>query len=187
MTRGDIDSTRRELLKKGAVLAGASATGIAATSGTAVAGCTGMTKCVRTQGYWKNHLESWVTGTSYSHVHICGRTILFAGNKNTLNKYIFGMPSRGNKLHILGKQYLAAKLNLAHGAENCRVKDEKRVYDYVKRAENYLNQENGVATKGGNGNDFCFPSSQQWPGDAEMVKNVLERYNQGKLCAPPCE
>ena len=63
--------------------------------------------CTLTQGYWKNHPESW-SGISYLKLG------WVAYNQAQL-LVIFGQPARGNGLVSLAHQLIAAKLNLKLG------------------------------------------------------------------------
>jgi hypothetical protein len=60
--------------------------------------------CTLTQGYWKNHAESWPLA---SDAEMCGSTMI-----ETLQT-----PPKGNAWLILAHQYIAAALNVASGAE----------------------------------------------------------------------
>ena len=63
--------------------------------------------CTYTQGYWKNHEEVWpVTSLTLGTVSYTKAELL----------QILKEPARGNKLVILAHQLIAAKLNLANGA-----------------------------------------------------------------------
>ncbi len=63
--------------------------------------------CTYTQGYWKNHTEVWPTGSLMIGTVNYSAAQLLA---------IFQQPAQGNKLTILAHQLIAAKLNLANGA-----------------------------------------------------------------------
>ena len=63
--------------------------------------------CTYTQGYWKNHFEAWpVTSLTLGTVNYTAAELLA----------ILNQPAGGNKLIILAHQLIAAKLNLANGA-----------------------------------------------------------------------
>ncbi len=64
--------------------------------------------CTYTQGFWKNHFEVWpVTSLTLGTVNYTAAELLA----------IFNQPAGGNKLIILAHQLIAAKLNLANGAD----------------------------------------------------------------------
>jgi hypothetical protein len=64
--------------------------------------------CTFTQGYWKNHPEAWpVGGLTLGTVPYTAAQLLL----------IFGQPASGNGLISLCHQLIAAKLNLAQGAD----------------------------------------------------------------------
>ena len=63
--------------------------------------------CTYTQGYWKNHAELWPTGSlTLGTVNYSAAQLLA----------IFAQPAAGNRLTSLAHQLIAAKLNLANGA-----------------------------------------------------------------------
>jgi hypothetical protein len=64
--------------------------------------------CTQTQGYWKNHPGAWpVASLRLGNVTYSQAQLL----------RIFGQPARGNGLVSLAHQLIAAKLNIAAGAE----------------------------------------------------------------------
>lgn len=64
--------------------------------------------CTFTQGYWKNHTEVWpVSSLTLGTVTYNAIQLL----------QILNQPAQGNKLTILAHQLIAAKLNLANGAD----------------------------------------------------------------------
>ena len=70
--------------------------------------CTQEAGCTRTQGYWKNHAEAWPVTTLQ-----LGTTTYTA--EQLLS--ILNTPAQGNALLILAHQLIAAKLNVAAGAD----------------------------------------------------------------------
>jgi hypothetical protein len=64
--------------------------------------------CTFTQGYWKNHPEVWV-----------GQSVTLGSTNYTQAQLlsIFGRPVKGNGLVSLSHQLIAAKLNIAAGAD----------------------------------------------------------------------
>jgi len=68
--------------------------------------------CTYTQGYWKNHPEAWpVASLTLGTVNYTAAELLA----------IFNQPAGGNKLVILAHQLIAAKLNIANGANPASV------------------------------------------------------------------
>jgi hypothetical protein len=64
--------------------------------------------CTFTQGYWKNHPGAWpVTSLPLGNVVYTAAELLS----------IFNQPAQGNGLPILAHQLIAAKLNIANGAD----------------------------------------------------------------------
>lgn len=85
---------------------GAAASGLSAT---VMGATTANTNCTYTQGYWKNHASLWPvltltlgTAAPYSQAELLA---------------IFGQPVQGNGLISLAHQLIAAKLNIANGAD----------------------------------------------------------------------
>jgi len=75
----------------------------------------GGEECAFTQGYWKNHPDAWpvssltLGGVSYNQQQLLA---------------IFHEPVRGNGLISLAHQLIAAKLNVANGADGGDIADE---------------------------------------------------------------
>ena len=64
--------------------------------------------CTYTQGFWKNHAEAWPVGNlTLGTVNYTAAQLLA----------IFNQPAKGNGLIILAHQLIAAKLNIANGAD----------------------------------------------------------------------
>src|SRR5262245_40358325 len=118
--------------------------------------------CVRGQGYWKNHSDQWPV------------TQLLLGN-NTYDQAellsILQQPVRGNGLVLLAHQLIAAKLNIASGA------DGSCIQQTIADADALIG--NLVVPPVGNGS--------LRPGDASALADTLEDYNQGGLCSPSCD
>ncbi|WP_332899090.1 hypothetical protein [Haladaptatus sp. CMSO5] len=105
----DIRTSRRTLLKRGALIAGAASLGIPGTA--AARGDRDRRKvCARSPGYWKNHPEAWPVD------------VLQIANKRAPKEfwihYLLKQPVRGDKNRILAKALVAAKLNQYAGAED---------------------------------------------------------------------
>ena len=70
--------------------------------------CVPPGNCTYTQGYWRTHPEAWpVTSLTLGTVSYTQSQLL----------QIFGQPAEGNGLLILAHQLMAAKLNIANGAD----------------------------------------------------------------------
>jgi hypothetical protein len=74
---------------------------------TAATSSPGQCDCTLTQGFWKNHVESWLRVTSITLGGV-------AYNQSQLLA-IFGRPAKGNGLVSLAHQLIAARLNLLLG------------------------------------------------------------------------
>jgi hypothetical protein len=86
----------------------AGAGGVAPSSQSEAAqGSTVNSNCTYTQGYWKNHEEAWpVSSLTLGTVTYTKAQLL----------EVLGTPSRGNGLVSMAHQLIAAKLNIANGA-----------------------------------------------------------------------
>jgi hypothetical protein len=111
-----------------------------------------------TPGFWKNHPNAWPVST----ITVGGVTYT---KQQAINKMNGG--KGGNAYDILFFQLIAAKLNvLAGNASSC-------IASTIAAADSWLIA-NGPATK---------TSSNAWK-TGEPLKNTLEAYNSGLLCAP---
>lgn len=160
--------TRRDLLRKSAAGTGAAALGVTAFSGTSMAWGNRF-ECARTIGYWKNHPEEW---KGEDHLH------LFTIEYHDEDKYkyferydgrpsvmeILEMPTKGDKSIIMAKQLIATLLNDKAGT------DVSCIEDTVKKARKWLK-----AHPVGCG-------QRRWDG-GEWIKDRLDAYNNGELCA----
>jgi len=142
-----------------------SATATATPSGTPTAtatpsGTPGV--CVRGQGYWKNHPDQWpVTELQLGNVTYDQEQLLD----------ILHQPVRGNGLVSLAHHLIAAKLNIAAGA------DPSCIEETIAEADALIG-------------DLVVPpvgDGYLAPRDVEAIKDILEDYNEGRLCAPSCE
>lgn len=68
--------------------------------------------CTFTQGYWKNHPEAWPPGPLMLGSVVYSPAQLLS---------ILGQPTAGNGLVSLAKQLIAAKLNIANGADGSSI------------------------------------------------------------------
>jgi hypothetical protein len=118
--------------------------------------------CVRGQGYWKNHPDQWPV------------LQLVLGN-NAYDKEqllaILHQPVRGNGLVLLAHQLIAAKLNIANGA------DASCIEQTLADADALIG-------------DLVVPpvgDGYLQPGDVSALADILDDYNEGALCAAACD
>jgi len=71
--------------------------------------CQVLEQCTYTQGYWKNHGGAWPAGYS--------TTAAFYTSGKSWMEVLLTPPAKGNAYYILAHQYIAAKLNVANGAD----------------------------------------------------------------------
>jgi hypothetical protein len=111
------------------------------------------------QGYWKNHPDQWpIAQVQLGNVSYNQQQLLS----------ILNLAVRGNGLVSLAHQEIAAKLNIAKGADGSCVQQTLAAADALIG--------NLVIPPVGDG--FLRPSSYE---------RILEQYNEGSLCAPACE
>jgi len=118
--------------------------------------------CVFSQGFWKNHPQAWPV------------TELQLGNTTYTQDQLLAIlhqPVRGNGILILAHQEIAAKLNIANGA------DGSCIQQTLADADALIG--NLVIPPIGNG--------YLRPRDAAPLAGILGDYNEGNLCAPSCE
>jgi hypothetical protein len=118
--------------------------------------------CVRGQGYWKNHSDAWpVTELQLGNVTYTQEQLLA----------ILHQPVRGNGLLILAHQLIAAKLNIAAGA------DPSCIQDAIAEADALIG-------------DLVIPpigDGYLSPRDVGSLAGILGQFNEGDMCAPACE
>ena len=118
--------------------------------------------CVRGQGYWKNHPEAWpVTELQLGNVTYTQQQLLD----------ILHEPVRGNGLLILAHQLIAAKLNIASGA------DPSCIEGTIAEADALIG-------------DLVIPpvgDGYLAPREAAPMAGILGRFNEGGMCAPSCD
>ncbi|MFC6991462.1 hypothetical protein ACFQH3_06655 [Haladaptatus sp. GCM10025707] len=189
----EMRTSRRKLLKHGALLAGAASIGIPGTA--AAAGC--GTVCARSQGYWKNHPEAWPV-----------QTLKIGGVEKSRDFWIENVleqPVSGDKALILAKQLIAAKLNQYAGAEDSCIRYAGSADRCIGGGRCYAGvpyvADRWLATSGFMkiGTDQYEPQ-RQWELKVELFNkctekrdtvrvngeclyDILDAYNNGKLCA----
>jgi hypothetical protein len=117
--------------------------------------------CTFTIGYWKNHPEAWPVGS------------LFLGNTSYTQAellQILNTPAGGNGLLILAHQLIAAKLNIAGGADPTPVASD------IANADALI----GNLVVPPIGSDFLAASS------VTAISDDLDSYNNGNLGVPHC-
>jgi hypothetical protein len=117
--------------------------------------------CVRGQGYWKNHAEWPVTQLQLGSVTY---------NRQQLQS-ILETEVRINGLVSLAHQEIAAKLNIANGADPSCIQQKLQQVDALIGSL--------VVPPVGNG----FLSTRV----TSPYVEILTQYNEGALCAPPCD
>ena len=122
---------------------------------------TGYSEYVGTPGYFGNHPEAWpmttitIGGVTYNQDHAI---------------YYMSKPSEGDKTYDMYSQLCAAILNVFNGSDgSCIVDVIAAANDWL--AENYLASD-------------VEGRSDAWE-DGEELKDWLDAYNNGELCAPP--
>ena len=118
--------------------------------------------CVRGQGFWKNHPDQWpVTELQLGNVTYTQEQLLS----------ILHQPVRGNGLVLLAHQLIAAKLNVANGA------DASCIQQTIADADALI------------GNLVVPPVGDGYlrPRDVSDLASTLGEYNEGRLCAPSCD
>jgi len=113
---------------------------------------------VLSQGYWKNHTEWPVNQLQLGNVTY---------NRQQLQS-ILNQPVRGNGLVSLAHQEIAAKLNIATGA------DESCVNETLAQADGLIG-------------DLIIPPVGEGFLGPTGYERTLTLYNEGSLCAPSCE
>jgi len=126
---------------------------------------TPQTGCTHSQGYWKNHPEAWpveeiaIGGVAYSREQAIA---------------ILGTQPQGNATYILAHQLIAAKLNIASGA------DPTPVADTIEAADQWL------ADQWPNGNPVGTPEGTA-RAEGIALAGILTEYNEGEMGPRGCE
>ena len=118
--------------------------------------------CVFGFGYWKNHPQAWPV------------TELQLGNVTYTQDQLLAImhePVRGNGLISLAHHFITTKLNVANGA------DPSCIQQTIADADALIG-------------DLVVPpvgDGYLAPRDVNALKDTLEAYNEGQLCAPSCD
>jgi len=118
--------------------------------------------CVFGFGYWKNHPQAWPV------------TELQLGNVTYTQDQLLSImhePVHGNGLVSLAHHLITAKLNVANGA------DPSCIQQTIADADALI----GDLVVPPVGDGFLAPR------DVNALKDILEDYNEGHLCAPSCD
>ena len=119
--------------------------------------------CVRSQGFWKTHPEEWPVDTLTLGSQTYSQAELLA---------LLSMPVRGDATLILAKQLIAAKLNIADGA------DGSAIADTIEDADALLAQFTGKLPYG------IRPSTDEGH-EAVHLAGTLGEFNEGELEGGP--
>jgi hypothetical protein len=124
--------------------------------------CVGGSSCTYSQGYWRNHPDVWpVTSLTLGTVtYQAGELMAILDN-----------PARGNGLVILAHQLIAAKLNIANGA------DPSAVQQTVTDADNMI----GALVVPPIGDGYLAP------GQTGSLTETLTEYNEGTIGPGHCD
>jgi hypothetical protein len=114
-----------------------------------------------TPGYWMNHPDAWPV----DEIEIGGETY----TKSEAIE-IMKTPGKGDKTYDMFMHLVAAKLNVAIGAESSCITDT------IVAGDAWL-ATNKLGTN-------VRANSAAWQNGGEAIKNTLDDYNNGKLCAP---
>jgi hypothetical protein len=112
-----------------------------------------------TIGYWKNHPSEWPAGCN----------VALPGSENDPDVFamnVLNAPVKGDKTVSLAKQLVAAKLNV------CAGNDSSCVAQTIIDAMTWLDTYGPV-----------FSQQKNWNG-GDIYHEILDDYNNGKLCAP---
>jgi hypothetical protein len=135
--------------------------GTAAAISEIIADCgSSANECPLSQGFWKNHAESWPVVDG---LEIGG----WVYNNAELLEILNTPPKKGNSNLILGHQLIATLLNIANGSDASVISDE------VDAAQLFLTGE-------------ILPSDFQKDKDMNAVAGILDDYN-NRLLTPDCE
>lgn len=182
-------TSRRSVLRSGAILAGTGVVGLPLFTGSAVAH-----GCAYTPGYWKNHPEAWMPQTddgNEPHIHF-DSSMLESGEGNQKHYYfsspdylgnppscmdVLWMSPKGDKSIIMAHHFIAAILNGRNDTQDWCIQgwdSADRMYhnpekDYIHLAREFFDKH-----PVGSG-------ARKWDG-YEYVKDKLEAYNEGRLC-----
>jgi len=120
-----------------------------------------------TIGYWKNHPSDWPANCDLTLPGSANDPKVFAMN-------ILDAPVKGDKTVILAKQVVGAKLNVCAGnATTCTIDNVS--YD--------INQTISASIAWLNTYGPVFAKRTNWNG-GDVYHELLDDYNNGKLCAP---
>ena len=128
--------------------------------------------CTFTQGYWKTHARPFPGAWSVT-------TLTLGTTSYTQQQLldILNAPAGGNALLILAHQLIAAKLNVAQGA------DPGCTASTIANADAFI----GDLVVPPVGSGHVNPSTELLGAQMVAASRVLDDYNNGLLCSPHCE
>jgi hypothetical protein len=121
--------------------------------------------CVRTPGYWKNHPEAWPV----DEITIGGVPYTKDGAIAEMNK-----PVRNDKSLTMFKAFVAAYLNWKNGAD-------------VECIMYSINEAIWWLAAFPPGSEVAAKSEAWQYSHGEAIYDMLDKYNNGRLCAPACD
>jgi hypothetical protein len=170
--------TRRDFLRNSAFAATAFGLAAAAGPGTSMAS---IRECSRSPGYWKNHPDAWPV----DELTLGGKTY----NKDALLDALHRKP-KGNKMVILMRAYIAARLNQASDVDSDCLEHEKFdwiiSYNVPEAVDNWLEEkyDGDIEAKVKHWNDMKL----SYVDDMELLYLTLDDYNNGRLpCTYKCD
>jgi hypothetical protein len=191
--------TRRDFLRNSAFAATAFGLAAAVGPGTSMATVDG---CSRSPGYWKTHPEAWPEtredidctpdgdyecwpGDDYDEYLLIGGEY---HDKEDLQDYLLNMkPKKGNKMVILVRALIAARLNQASRVDSRCLKADNYSWtddNVPAMADDWIGMNGGIYGYVKHWNDNN-PSGLD---DAELLYETLDDYNNGRLyCTYKCD
>jgi hypothetical protein len=188
--------TRRDFLRNSAFAATAFGLAAAAGPGTSMATVDG---CSRSPGYWKTHPEAWpatradIVCTPHLDDRCWPGTEEYleigyvAYTRAELQDYLLNMKPKGNKMVILVRALIAARLNQASRVDSSCLKASNfswTTLNVPSMADKWISMNGGINgdVKHWNENN---PSGLD---DAELLYLTLDDYNNGRLdCTYKCD
>lgn len=177
-------TSRRSVLRSGALIAGAGVVGLPAFTGSAAAH-----GCAFTPGYWKNHPEAWMPKDEDAHIHFTTSSDHADGqfyyyktdDEETSCMDILWMKPKGDKTIIMAHHFIAAILNGRNDTQDWCVlgydgpqgEGKNPTYD---KSKDYIELAMEFFEKHPLGS-----GARKWDG-YEYVKDKLVDYNEGRLC-----
>jgi len=122
--------------------------------------CDKRDTCPRTMGFWKNHLDLWPESAT--------KNVLYKVHHHKVTWLgVLLQPPLGSPCRILGRQYVPAMLNMMASAYT-----PQKILEAMEEAEGLFEQ--------------CPFLNYKQAKRAEEVKDILEKYNEGKYATEKC-